>query len=265
MQSKFCQMIAGLCLFLGSVSAAYGYSNLVCFGDSLSDNGNIARFSDGQLWVELLQDRYSLNLIDRAYGGATTSYDNPAAGLNWSGLQWQVDQYAGDVERDTLITLWAGANDFLQQRDHDEAAGNIVSALEKLYAAGGKDFIVPNLPDIGSTPALFYQGSYLAGVATEWTMNFNSALSASLQDFTEKHSDVNLFFIDSFTIFQQYPVTTAEWLNLFWTVDYFHPSEAGHQLIFDTVVSALEAVPEPSTLILYGFGLTGIVLMGRRK
>ena len=35
---------------------AFAYGSVVAYGDSLSDNGNLARRTDGLLWVESLAD-----------------------------------------------------------------------------------------------------------------------------------------------------------------------------------------------------------------
>lgn len=117
--------------------AAYAYSDILAFGDSLSDNGQyytvsvygqtgninpadvygFRRFSNGPVWVEYLANDLGISLVsllDMAYGGATTSFDNPAAGLAYTGLQWQVGVYGATyhtISANTLVTVWAGGND----------------------------------------------------------------------------------------------------------------------------------------------------------
>jgi lysophospholipase L1-like esterase len=235
---------------------ALGYSSVVSLGDSLSDNGNISRFTDGPLWVELLADHYAAPLVDIAYGGATTGYDNPAAGLSFTGLQWQVEQLVS-FPADSLITLWAGVNDQLQLRSPFDAVANIDLALENLYLSGGRNFIVPNLPNTGSTPSLAFD-PVASEAATFWTLAFNASIEDTLQDFNNLHTDADLFFIDVFTLFEQYPVGTPEWQELFW-IDGFHPSSLGHQLIFEAALATVEPIPEPATVLLLGTGIIGII------
>ncbi len=266
-------ILAGvLALFFGPVGLALGYSTVVSFGDSLSDNGNVGRFTDGPIWVEQLADHYEVPLDDIAYGGATTGYDNPANDNSpITGLKWQVEQF-NTLPTGSLVTVWAGANDLLQLRSPFDAVANIDDALENLYLSGGRSFLVPNLPDIGKVPKIF-DNPIASTAATLWTGAYNGSLDPMLDGFENRHQDVQLYFIDTFTIFNQFPVDTKQWRDLFW-LDGFHPSSLGHQLIYDAAVavtdpvteSATDPVPEPATVVLFGAGLVGLAgLMIRRK
>ena len=252
---SFC-FSAVLVLCLGPVGGALGYSSITSLGDSLSDNGNVMRATDGFLWVELLADHYAVPLVDIAYVGATTGYDNPAIGSPVTGLQWQVEQLSS-LSADSLITVWAGANDLLQLRSPFDAASNIDVALENLYLAGGRDFVVPNLPDMGNLPSVVVD-PLASSAANLWTLAFNTSVANLLQGFNGRHNDVNLYFIDVFTIFNQYPVGSPEWSSLFW-VDGFHPSSLGHQMVYDEVAAAIDPVPEPATVLLFGTGMIGLL------
>ncbi|TXR50923.1 autotransporter domain-containing protein [Phyllobacterium endophyticum] len=68
--------------------------------------------------------------------------------------------------KNDLVTVWEGANDAfglipakgkaMNQADFDKTVAAskaaLISNLEKLYAAGGRNFLIPNLPDFGLTP-----------------------------------------------------------------------------------------------------------------
>ncbi len=237
------------------------FNNLVAYGDSLSDDGNVARFTDGAIWVETLAGYLDAELHDFAYGGATTGYDNPAISSPYTGLQWQVETYGAPIN-DALYTVWAGANDFLQERSFITAANNIGVALEKLYAFGARDILVGNLPDIGATPA--YIGTTDSTIAHYWTLGFNAQLENVLSDFEESYDDAILYKLDAFDIFSSYVPGSPEWAELFW-VDGFHPSSVGHQLIADNAYMEVAPVPEPSTIVLMGLGLVGLAGLGRKK
>ncbi len=259
-------LLAGVC---SSVQAATTFNNLVVFGDSLSDTGNIGRYSNGDIWVETLSTNLEAALYNYASAGATTGNDNPAAGLDYTGLLWQVDDTANLhyipslITGTSLVALWAGANDFLQGRDYQAAVDNIEIALESLYDDGFHYFMVPNLPDIGATPLFkYYKLSTESEAATAWTNAFNTALANMLADFVadEENDGVVLYSLDIYTAFGGYEIGSADWAALFWT-DYFHPSSTGHALIASIAGSA---VPVPHTAFLLVTGLLGLTLAGRK-
>ena len=86
-------------------------------------------------------------------------------------------------------------------------------------------------------------------VASSWTVDFNLGLSSVLQSFGTTHADINLYFVDAFSMFQQYPVGSPEWSSLFW-FDGFHPSSIGHEMMFQTAQRVIDPVPEPATMAL---------------
>jgi phospholipase/lecithinase/hemolysin len=266
-------LVVGLLLVFPTGGQATPFASLVAFGDSLSDDGNVARFTDGDIWVETLAASMGANLYNFAFGGATTGVDNPAAAkgaaeaganpvqvefLRNTGLLSQTALFlpavAGLNMDETLFTVWAGANDFLQGRGFVPAALNVGTALEDIYLAGGRDILVGNLPDIGATPSLIAEGPLAAAGATGWTLAFNAALETVLAGFEASYADATLYRLDAFGVFSEFQVGTPEWADLFW-VDGFHPSSTGHQLVFQT---AAAAIPEPVTMLLLGSGLLGL-------
>jgi phospholipase/lecithinase/hemolysin len=263
--------------------AAFAFSTIVAYGDSLTDDGHswdlgfwngIVRKTDGALWVETLAGLTGSNLMDTAFAGATTGYDNPAVGIATTGLQWQIDTRQPlinpMVQMDsTLFTVWAGANDFFDDRDYEPAAENIGLALEKLAGEGVQDILTANLPDIGYTPDYYndVKGPGTMADASAWTIGFNTALEAELADFKNAHADVDVYFLDVFMLFNDYIETDPsgdiinipEWEALFW--DEVHPSEIGHNMIAQGAYDALNPVPVPPPVLLLFTGLIGLAGM----
>lgn len=271
--------------FLVCVSfSAHAYTSLVAYGDSLSDDGNtglfplgdgVKRFTDQAIWVELLAGATGSKLYDVAFGGATTGMDNPAMGSAGLGLQWQISAFQPYFSHsldmnDTLFTVWAGANDFFQGRDFGQAAANVGVALESLASGGARDILVPNLPNLGCTPA-FYNDQNPDGVfeamASGWSLAYNAALESELVDFQTNHSDVNIFYLDVNSLFEGLLEYDAQgniinFDELFW--DPVHPTIVGHENIANGAIQVLDTVPVPAPLILLGSGLLGLSALHRR-
>jgi phospholipase/lecithinase/hemolysin len=268
-------------LIFSTAILAHAYSSILAFGDSLSDNGiygqyadavninpsdsyGFYRFSNGPNWVEYLAGPSHLNvsLLDLAYGGATTSWDNPAAGLSITGLQWQVAAYkvvfGNSISSNTLVTLWAGGNDMFQGRPADTAADNIKLAIQNLILIGGQEFLVPNLPYDNTDPYKL------------WKQAFDIELALDLAALIGANPGIDIYALDlNGLVLTGIDFYTGTWLEQtygpgtyrYW--DGVHPTTEVHAQIADYAAAAV--TPEPATMLLLGFGLIGLAGYGRKK
>lgn len=220
-----------LSLFSSSLALADdGYSKIVAFGDSLSDNGNLyrimdnmtpfipndglpgmpyfyGRFSNGPTAVEILAEKLQLPLQDYAVGGAKTGLDGSDPLLAGTGLLAQINKATHQnsaLDHQALFLVWAGPNDFLANNGAGlavpnitipTAVANISKAITELYDHGARTFLVPLMPDLGLTPEL--SGGPYAGTATYETNLFNGSLEAELRVLTATLKHVTIVRFDT--------------------------------------------------------------------
>jgi phospholipase/lecithinase/hemolysin len=193
--------------------ASAATTGIVAFGDSLSDDGNVAalltrlapgvsapgysylpsisqRFTNGPTAVEVFAARLGVPLDDRAYGYATTGLGAPVPTLPIPGLLTQVAGYVATnpvASPGTAMFVFAGANDFLGGLGNPSfdapsavttAVRNIVTAVGALGATGAESIFVANLPNLGVTPRAVNAG--LAASASQLSQAFNVALADAL-------------------------------------------------------------------------------------
>jgi phospholipase/lecithinase/hemolysin len=204
---------------LGGIARAQQYSDVVVFGDSLSDNGNLfeatgsppppfweGRASNGRVWVEQLANDLGFDpdtISDFAVYGSTTSDV-----LNLQVLPY-VAAHGGVVPSDALYTVWAGGNDFLAFMDNPggdpaqmigDAMNNLGSAIGLLLASGARHVIVPNVPDLTLTPFIRSFGDpVLSGQLLALVNAFNGALDQVIGQLDATFG-VELIKIDAFQL-----------------------------------------------------------------
>jgi len=186
-------------------ASARTFTQLIVFGDSLSDTGNLfaatggavppsppydaGRFSNGPVWVEYLAAELGVVVQDYALGGALTGranlFDDPGIPAEFPGMLDEVDMFlarnGGAADPHALYVVWAGANDFFASPAATTiapAVANIVSAVRTLADRGARHIVVPTVPDLGLTP-----DGRASGFSTELTalsVAFNRALKTGL-------------------------------------------------------------------------------------
>lgn len=283
--SIFACKIAILASLVPLGAAAQSIQGITTFGDSLSDNGNAFRATDGSVppsppyfngrftndlvWVENLATELNVSTtsINFAFGGATSGTANTVSPL-LPGVTTQIDtflQTSPNADPDRVYVVWAGANDYLGGGITNPAVPvtNLSTGLQRLTSAGARTLIVPNLPDLGTIPggANPLQSAALSQVSA----GHNQGLNAELQTLARSNPDVNFIPLDIAALFNEVRTDPARFgftnvtqpcLNLaagavcpnpnqFLFWDELHPTAAGHTLISQY---ALDLLTAPQTI-----------------
>ncbi len=211
-----------LCFILAPLAGAAGFERVVVFGDSLSDEGNLAsivgdfpqppfynnRVSNGPVAVEIMAAelgitlRPSLHLVGPARG---TNYAVAAARARGGALidlAYQVElflaNHGGVAPAGDLYVVFIGGNDVRDARDPrfdgeaivQQAAEAVGMQIRRLAMAGARHFLVANAPDVGSIPETRLIAAQIgdpefAARATYFATRFNDELKAQLHGLEE--------------------------------------------------------------------------------
>ncbi|KAJ1768040.1 hypothetical protein IW140_003825 [Coemansia sp. RSA 1813] len=212
MQIKFSALLACTsAFFFASVTVAAPVSttnNFIVFGNSLSDNGNAAkllnqpaywngRYSNSYVWNEYTSKLLGMNLINKAYGGATSNNDiSPASSGNTTipSLHDQVVEWLSatpppsqfNLDND-VIQIEIGGNDILHNVQSlvlgsldlktfaTEVAKSIATDIQSLIDAGYKNIDLWNIPAIEKTPTVL--GMHASTLMAPVVQSMNSAIA----------------------------------------------------------------------------------------
>lgn len=211
---------------------AFGFTRVIAFGDSLSDDGNLfrvsgglaprppyveGRFSNGPMWVEYLAQDLKLPLVNYAFGGATSGTYNTIYNLipepvrplvpPLLGLQQEINTFTAltpAADPAALFTVWAGANDYLGGgvTNPQQTVTNITQAVQALINVGAKNILVPNLPDLGRLPGP--RSGPNSQPLTQLSTAHNTLLAGSLALLKSNSApDVNLQLLDVYSLVNQ--------------------------------------------------------------
>jgi phospholipase/lecithinase/hemolysin len=271
------------------------------------------RFSNGPVAVEYLAAHLGATLLPSsvpggtnfAVGGATTGTENvafvtnfpPGAGLvpelENTGIAVQVEEFlaaglAFDPAR-ALFVVWGGPNDLILASIVGEelatpagtAVTNLTAAVEALALAGGRHFLVPNMVDLGKTPA--FLGTPLEGDLRLLAQGFNAGLAEAMSTLEGalEFLGVEITIFDTFGAFDQalsdpaavgFTNTTSACIDdpvallsgcpgyLFFDAE--HPTTAAHHLLGQRFSAA---VPGPSALVLLLTAAAGLWAVACRR
>jgi phospholipase/lecithinase/hemolysin len=282
--------------------AAGPYSQIITFGDSLSDTGNdliafggptspyyMGRFSNGPNWIDQLAAKLGVadpqpslaGGTNYAYGGATATAAYSPSNIPYLAQQIQTYlQKSPKADPNAVYTVLMGANDFFGgDTDAAGVASAVNSALTSLINAGAKTILVPNLPPQGITPDIRSQGQAAVNAINALDVAFNADLAADVKALQAANPGVRLDLVDLYTEANAIVNNPSAYgftnvtdeginappgtnLNQYLFWDDVHPTTAGHALIADAAFQAL--VPEPGTLALAGVCGIGLALRSWR-
>ena len=211
--------IAGaVALALGLVSVVHAtgnpkstFDNVITFGDSLSDAGNISlsevpsfqppqKFTTnpGTITVQNVAAGLGFSLTaslaggnDYAWGGAGINNNSPGTPADVPTITMQVNSFLSShptLDSHALYTMWGGANDIFYatttpataQPQIVAAAQQEVKLLGEMQAAGARNILVFNLPNIGLTPEAQEAGASAASSLTTLSVIYNGQLNAGI-------------------------------------------------------------------------------------
>jgi phospholipase/lecithinase/hemolysin len=271
----------------------------------------------GVVAVEVLAGRLGLPLAPSvaggtnfAIGGATTGTLNlvgnaaivpnpspipgvPAGtpfypGLIDKGIQTEIAAFAAGLggasaDPNALYVLWGGANDiFLNSelglpQDPVTSVNNLATSVAQLYGLGARTILMPNLPDLGKTPAVL--GTSDAAGATAVTLFFNALLAGAVPTLESALPGLDIIPFDTFDAFNDVLANLGAFgltnstdpcsftagcdPSQFVFSDLDHPTAALHRILGDLFFVA--AVPEPGTLTLLAFALASVFWLRKSK
>jgi phospholipase/lecithinase/hemolysin/uncharacterized membrane protein len=276
------------------------YSEIIVFGDGLSDVGNAVtrwprppnnngqrvyfgnRNSNGPLWIERLAERLDVPApIASANGGLNFAWAGATTGSLASGsddMDQQVSQYLrrNAPNGDQLFVLWGGANDFWGgQQDTDAPVLELRNRIVELAEAGATSFLVANM------------GSRFGEFSLPQAEEFNLLLSLELSTLRSVLPDTTIFDFDYFSFFQAIEDDPAAFgfTNIngkacldcgfginegsivvpnpdeYYFFDRANPSATAHRQIGDAAYAVV--VPEPSGLLTVLLPTIGLIVLRR--
>ena len=208
--------------FAGSASAQ-SFSNVVVFGDSLSDSGNAAQANGlpagnsfttnpDPVWAEIVAEAFGASGRNSLAGGPNYAFAgacvNPATPCTQNivpTVTEQIDSHlsaqGGSADPGALYAVWGGANDVADSAVNDTAnalghalaaADVAVAQIRRLREAGARHVVVANVPDISLTPYAVNLGPLVQGALGAIAGEYNKKLDAGIRESENGVVPVNL-------------------------------------------------------------------------
>jgi phospholipase/lecithinase/hemolysin len=214
------------------------YSQVVSFGDSMSDTGNMfevtkalggtglptapndrGRFSNGPVVLEAMSNALNRPLLNYAFGGAQSANGNlvPVYGMQ-VGMLKQIQNFLSNqgsattsVDAKALYVLWTGPDDYYAASNiFVKATGTTITAnirqgMVNLYQRGARNFFVPLMPDLSITPSATEHNKTLTDYKSNAKLRSGelaASVTAMLQAFAKQYPLAKVRTFDTYTYSQ---------------------------------------------------------------
>jgi phospholipase/lecithinase/hemolysin len=208
------------------------FEDIVIFGDSLSDEGNLyarnhgimpvdppyykGRFSNYEVWADVMTNLFAgqHKVTNSAVGGEVIKL-HLGKYLPWD-LGESIYAYLAEYLKNnftfkqsssTLFIIWIGGNDYLNGADDAYGAytssiiNKLKSDIETLIYHEAKQFLIPNLPDLSKTPYSIEMKN--TQNVKKLVMEHNAKLKVMVAELSKSYPDIKIKYYDVMPIFNE--------------------------------------------------------------
>lgn len=213
---------------------------VVFFGDSLSDNGNLYRkvkiipksppyyagqFSNGSVWAErlriYLEMNHGISAQNYAVGGATVVYRSARKGSLPYYLQREIDGYLtsnrSTNKDNVLYFFWMGANDYMDEKEKPvdalvtEVVDEIILQVRVLIEQGAKNFVLIDLPNLAKGPFVKNTDQNFKERMAALSLLNHQKMQESVELLKRTYPTFNFLYIDAYSIFNDMLVNMSHY------------------------------------------------------
>jgi phospholipase/lecithinase/hemolysin len=255
MRAKILAFLALLVALAAAPARAAGPTQLIVFGDSLSDTGNNGRFTSSYLWDEHVAGAYRIPFAPSSQGGTDYAISGALITSGSNSLPNQVQTYlTAHPVADPLAVyvIWGGGNDVFSTLANPgmgaqieaEGIADTLAMLNSLYTAGARFLVVGNVPRTDLTPYVRSLGQSAVKQQRQLVLDWNVKLDGALNKLHLKGAKLRrydsaggldaVFVSPTHFGFSDYTdpcnnTCTDPAYTFFW--DSIHPAQTGHMLI----------------------------------